>query len=77
VFCACSNLQLDDPSPFTEAAPERRMGDDVTHGILELGPHIYLPHTLGASRGHPLSHLRLSSLQHAAKAGNILCKTIN
>jgi hypothetical protein len=42
VFCVCSVLQLDDPSPFIEAAPERRTGDDVTHGILELGPHIYL-----------------------------------
>jgi hypothetical protein len=48
VFCVCSDLQLDDPSPFTEATPERRTGDDVTRGILELGPHIYLLHTLGA-----------------------------
>jgi hypothetical protein len=48
VFCACSDLQLDDPSPFTEVAPERRMGDDVTRGILELGQQIYLLHTLGA-----------------------------
>jgi hypothetical protein len=42
VFCVCSVLQLDDPSPFIEAAPEHRTGDDVTHGILELRPHIYL-----------------------------------
>ena len=42
VFCVCSVLQLDDPSPFIEVAPEHRTGDDVTHGILELGPHIYL-----------------------------------
>jgi hypothetical protein len=48
VFCASSDLQLDDPSPFTEAALERRMGDDVARGILELEPHIYLQHTLGA-----------------------------
>ena len=39
-------LQLEDPSPFTEAAPECRAGYDVTREILELRPHIYLLHTI-------------------------------
>jgi len=35
-------LQLEDPSAFTQAAPERRAGDDVACEVLELRPHIYL-----------------------------------
>jgi hypothetical protein len=41
-------LQPKDPSPFIEAARERRTGDDVTREILELWAHIYLLHALEA-----------------------------
>jgi hypothetical protein len=47
VFCVCSVLQLDDPSPFIEAAPEHRTGDDVTHGIWN-SDHTFISYFLSA-----------------------------
>jgi hypothetical protein len=67
-------LQLEDPSSFTQAAPKRRTGDDVTCEILELRPHIYLLHTLRAYRVLPSVYQFTAtcgeSWQHSLKKNN-------